>query len=52
MKIMIDRFGQINIAEDRFGGNDYGRDQKGWDNNNNGRDDHGRGQAEHGGRKF
>jgi|SRR6185369_16364556 len=47
VKIMIDRFGQINIAEDRFGGNDYGKDQRGWDghdNRNNGRDDHSKGR--------
>jgi hypothetical protein len=62
VKIMIDRFGQLNIAEDRFGGNDYGKDQKGWDDRSNSRDDRGqdqrggnnsnKGQADHGNRKF
>jgi hypothetical protein len=45
MNITIDRFGRINIMEERFGRNDYGRndrgrDQKGWDDHSNDRDGH------------
>ena len=43
VKIMIDRFGQLTITEDRFGRDDkYGNDDRGW-NDHNGkdqRDDH------------
>lgn len=43
VKIMIDRFGQLTITEDRFGRNDkFGNDDKGWNDHNNKdqRDDH------------
>ena len=43
MDITIDRFGRINIMEERSGRNDYGRndrgrDQRGWDDHGNDRD--------------
>ncbi len=40
VKITIDRFGNMNITEDRIGrDNRYGKDQRGWDDNDhNGRD--------------
>ena len=51
VKIMIDRFGQLTITENRFGRDDkYGNDNRGWDDHNgkdqrddhNGRDNHDR----------
>jgi len=43
VKIMIDRFGQLTITEDRFGRDDkYGNNNKDWDDHDhNGRDNRG-----------
>jgi hypothetical protein len=56
IRIMIDRFGNINITEDRFGRDDkYGNDQKDWNGRNDrdqrDRNDHG-GRDSHDSRKY
>jgi hypothetical protein len=56
VRIMIDRFGNISITEDRFGRDDkYGNDQKDWNGRNDrdqrDRNDHG-GRDSHDSRKY